>query len=142
MLKWFINKIFPKTGFIAGAFDIIHPGYIKMFKEAKDNCNILVIGLHIDPSLERDKPKPILSIEERKEILYSIKYIDRIIEYSTEEDLLKLTKKINPDILFLGDDYKDKKHNGLKLGIKTYFISRDHGWSTTKLKQELIKCQK
>ena len=67
-------------GIIAGAFDVIHPGYIKMFKEAKQHCDSLVILLHTDPSIERpEKLKAVLSTNDRKDILMSIKYIDDVI---------------------------------------------------------------
>jgi glycerol-3-phosphate cytidylyltransferase len=134
----FNKSVKPNKGFIAGAFDLLHPGYIKMFKNAKENCEHLIVGLHVDPSLERNKVKPILSKEERFEILSSIKFIDEIIFYETEEDLLNLISNLSIDILFLGDDYAGQNHNGKKLNIQTHFISRDHGWSTTKLKN-LIK---
>lgn len=133
------NKIVePMNGFIAGAFDVIHPGYIKMFKEAKQYCEFLIVGLHEDPSIENGKAKPILSLDERKEILSSIKFIDEIVPYKTESELLELIKQKYIKILFLGDDYKNVNHNGIKLNIKTQFINREHGWSTTKFKN-LIK---
>lgn len=133
------NKfIQPISGFIAGAFDVIHPGYIKMFEEAKKYCDFLTVGLHIDPSIENGKSKPILSLEERKEILTSIKFVDEIIPYGTESELIELIQKKSIKILFLGDDYKNTNHNGIKLNIKTHYINREHGWSTTKFKN-LIK---
>lgn len=131
----FNKSVLPKVGFTAGAFDVIHPGYIKMFKEIKDHCDILMVGLHEDPSIERDKMSPVLNVDDRIQILDSIKFIDKIVVYSKEDHLLEVIKNINPDILFLGDDYRDKFHNGLKLKIKTFFCNRDHGWSTTKFKK-------
>lgn len=123
-------------GLIAGAFDIIHPGYIDMFEEAHNNCDILVIALHDDPTIERpEKLKPILSYDDRCKILSSIKYIDRIYPYDTEEDLINLIKTVKPDIRFLGDDYKGKKYTCDDLGIETFFFNRNHGWSTTKFKK-------
>ncbi len=130
----------PKIGFIAGAFDVIHPGYIHMFELAKKNCEYLVVGLHNNPSIERGKPKPILSKEERKKILTSLKYVDEVFFYNTESELISLTENVKPDILFLGDDYIGKDHNGLKLNINTFFIPRKHGWSATKFKK-MIKEQ-
>lgn len=134
----FNKTVEPMNGFIAGAFDVIHPGYIKMFKEAKQHCEFLIVGLHEDPSIENGKTKPILSLDERKEILSSIKFIDEIVPYKTESELLELIKQKYIKILFLGDDYKNVNHNGIKLNIKTHFINREHGWSTTKFKN-LIK---
>jgi glycerol-3-phosphate cytidylyltransferase len=124
-----------KKGVIAGNFDIIHPGYIKMFKECKENSEEFIILLHTDPSIERpEKLKPILSVEERDEILMSIKYIDNIFTYTTENDLIELLKLLKPDVRFLGDDYKEKKFTGCDLNIPIYYLDRSHGWSTTKFK--------
>jgi|ETNvirenome_6_85_1030632.scaffolds.fasta_scaffold03515_6 glycerol-3-phosphate cytidylyltransferase len=128
-----------KVGFIAGSFDIIHPGYIKLFKEAKQHCNYLIVGLHEDPTFERkNKIKPILSVEERKEILLSLKYVDEVFVYNTEEELYNILKETNIDIRFLGEDYRQKEYTGYDLNIPIYFCSREHGWSTTKIKH-LIK---
>jgi glycerol-3-phosphate cytidylyltransferase len=125
-----------KIGFIAGSFDVIHPGYISMFVEAKQYCEHLVVGMHIDPSIERpEKLPPVLSWVERYSILNSIKYIDAISFYNTEEDLVNLLSIVKPDIRFLGDDYKDKPHTGDKLNIPIHYLDRSHGWSTTKFKK-------
>lgn len=98
-------KLKNRIGVIAGNFDVIHPGYIKMFKECKENCDLFYILLHTDPTIERpDKLKPILSVEERDEMLMSIKYIDNIFTYTTERDLVELLELLNPNVRFLGDD--------------------------------------
>ena len=73
-------------GVIAGNFDVIHPGYIEMFKEMNKHCTVLIVLLHTDPSIERPhKLKPILSSDDRKEMLESIKYVDDVIRYTYEE---------------------------------------------------------
>jgi glycerol-3-phosphate cytidylyltransferase len=124
-----------KVGVIAGNFDVIHPGYIKMFKECKSKCDRFVILLHTDPSIERPhKLKPILSVDERIEILESIKYITDVHTYTYETELIELLKGIQPDIRFLGDDYKGKTYTGYELNIPVHYLNRDHGWSTTKFK--------
>ena len=115
-------------GVIAGNFDIIHPGYIKMFKECKQNCDNFIILLQTDPTIERpEKLKPILSIQERIETLNSIKYIDMVVKYTTESDLIGLLKFLKPNIRFLGDDYKGKPYSGDDLGIPIHYINRSHG---------------
>lgn len=125
-----------KVGVIAGNFDVIHPGYIKMFKECKERCERFVILLHTDPSIERPhKLKPILSVDERIEILESIKYITDVHTYTYETELVELLKGIKPDIRFLGDDYKGKTYTGYELNIPVHYLNRDHGWSTTKFKK-------
>ena len=125
-----------KTGVIAGNFDVIHPGYIKMFKECKSYCKQFIVLLHTDPSIERPhKLKPILTKEERTEILTSIKYIDGIAYYTYEKELVELLKRLSPDIRFLGDDYRGRTYTGFELDIPVHYLNRDHGWSTTKFKK-------
>ena len=122
-------------GVIAGNFDVIHPGYIYMFDECKSNCKEFVVLLHEDPTLERpEKCKPILSVEERTNILLSIKTIDNVITYKTESDLYEILKEMNPGVRFLGDDYIGKSFTGDDLEIPIHYLNRDHGWSTTKYK--------
>jgi len=127
-----------KTGIIAGNFDIIHPGYIAMFKECWKNCDDFIVLLHTDPSIERpNKLKPILSTEERVEMLKCFRQIDDVHTYTTEAELYELIKEVNPDIRFLGEDYKDKDYTGKDLDITVHWIGRDHGWSTTKFKLQI-----
>jgi glycerol-3-phosphate cytidylyltransferase len=123
-------------GVIAGNFDVMHPGYIKMFKEAASKCDCLVVLLHTDPSIERpEKLKPILSVEERKEMLLELKSVDGVIQYTYEAQLLDLLKLGDFKIRFLGDDYLYKPFTGDDLKIPTYYLNRSHGWSTTKFKK-------
>lgn len=130
---WFDNKEYD-TGFVAGAFDVIHPGYIEMFNFCNQKCRNLIIGLHADPSINGKKMKPILTVEERKRMLLSLKGVQDVIPYDTEEMLFDILthKKIN--VRFLGDDYKDKSYTGDGLNIPVVFISREHNWSATKYK--------
>lgn len=124
------------VGVIAGNFDVIHPGYIYMFNECKKHCDILLLLLHDDPSIERpEKIKPILSLEERIMVLSSLNQIDQIITYQTESDLYEILKKTKIDIRFLGDDYRDKPFTGDDLEIPIHYLDRSHGWSTTKFKK-------
>ena len=120
-------------GFIAGAFDVIHPGYIYMFQEAKEYCDHLVVGLHVDPEAN-GKLKPILTLTERTSILKCITLVDEIQAYKGEDGLYSLLKIVDPDVRFLGEDYKGKKFTGEDLNIQTVFLNRKHGWSTTKFK--------
>ena len=133
-------------GVIAGNFDVIHPGYIKTFKECKENCDHFTILLHSDPTIERpNKLKPILSVDERIEVLSSIKYIDDIKVYTYEEELIKLLEDNKFNIRFLGDDYIGKSFTGIELNIDIHYLSRSHGWSTTKFKKliaDTIKTKK
>ena len=133
-------------GVIAGNFDVIHPGYIKTFKKCKENCDHFTILLHTDPSIERPhKLKPILSIDERIEILRSIKYIDDVKVYTFEKELIELLKSGEFNLRFLGDDYIGQSFTGKELNIELHYVSRSHGWSTTKFKKliaETIKTKK
>ena len=127
-------------GVIAGNFDVMHPGYIKMFKEAATYCDCLIVMLHTDPSIERPhKLKPILSVDERIEMLSELKSICDIIIYTYEAQLLDLLKMGEFDIRFLGDDYRGKPFTGDNLNIPIHYLNRDHGWSTTKFKTLIAK---
>ena len=130
-----MNQMY-NMGVIAGNFDVMHPGYIKMFKECKTYCKQLIVLLHIDPSIERpEKLKPILTKQERTEILTSIKFINGIAYYTYEKELVDLIYRLNPDIRFLGDDYRGKTYTGFELDVPIHYLNRDHGWSTTKFKK-------
>lgn len=132
-----------KKGFTAGNFDIIHPGYIKLFKECKENCDHFTILLHTDPSIERpEKLKPILSTEERIEQLQCNVNIDAVLVYTYEKELLEIIQANHFDIRFLGDDYVNKSYTGDQLGIPVHYINRDHGWSTTKFKKSIAESLK
>ena len=129
-----------KKGFVAGNFDVIHPGYIKMFKECKANCDKFTVLLHSDPSIERpDKLKPILNLNERIEVLSSIKFVDDIKSYTYETELYELIKNGGYSVRFLGDDYRNKSFTGDDLNIHIHYLNRDHGWSTTKFKNLIAK---
>lgn len=128
-----------KTGFIAGTFDILHPGYIYTFKRCKHYCDYLYVALQDDPNVYRQKISPILSLHERQFALKSIKFIDEIVVYKTENDLIEVLDHIRPNIRFLGDDYIDRKKEittGKHVSSIVY-IERDHGWSTTRLKYDI-----
>lgn len=132
-------------GVIAGNFDVLHPGYIAMFKEIRTKCDCLVVLLHTNPSIERpEKLKPILSTDERKEMLLSIRYVDDVVRYTYEEQLLDLLKMGEFNVRFLGDDYLNKPFTGDNLKLPIHYLNRDHGWSTTKYKkliyESILKC--
>ena len=128
----------PEIGIIAGNFDVLHPGYLKMFQEIENHCEKLFILLHDDPTIERpEKKKPILSVDERREMLKQFTWHHTILTYNTEAELLFLIKSINPDVRFLGDDYIDKDYTGKEIGTLIHWIDRSHGWSTTKFKQAI-----
>ena len=125
-----------KKGIIAGAFDVIHPGYIRMFKDAKEHCNHLTVALHQDPSVARiNKLQPVQTVEERKEILLALRYIDDVVVYQEEETFLSYLKNYN--IRFLGTDYIDGSYSGKDILIDIVWLNREHSYSSTKLKTDI-----
>jgi glycerol-3-phosphate cytidylyltransferase len=125
-----------KKGVICGNFDVIHPGYIAMFKEMSENCDWLTVLLHSDPSIERPhKLKPILSVEDRIKVLMGLKGVKEVLSYTYENELYELLKEGRYTIRFLGDDYIDKPFTGVDLNAWIHYLNRDHGWSTTKFKK-------
>jgi glycerol-3-phosphate cytidylyltransferase len=130
-------------GLIAGSFDLVHPGYIRMFKDAKSVCNTLVIALQGDPTIERpNKCKPVQSLEERIEILQALRYVDQVVTYNTESELLELLKRTPHDVRILGTDYVNKSFTGDSLNKEVYYHNRDHDYSLTDLKEKIYQERK
>lgn len=131
-----------KVGIVTGAFDIIHPGYIRLFKDAKRVCSYLIVALHVDPSIERPKTKykPVFSKEERLEILMSIRYVDEVRFYNTEDELVLLLMEIKPDVRIMGTDYCGGRITGHNIST-IYYHRRTHNWSETRVRK-LIKEEK
>jgi glycerol-3-phosphate cytidylyltransferase len=127
-----------KIGFTASCFDLLHAGHCLMLKDAREQCDWLVVALQSDPSIDRpEKNQPIQSLDERKIQLESLKYVDQIELYETEEDLVFLLKKIKPDVRILGTDYKNKDFTGQELNIEIFFHERNHPWSTSELRKRI-----
>ena len=132
-----------KKGIIAGAFDVIHPGYIEMFRDAKTYCNHLTVALHLDPSIERDiKLKPVHTKEERKEILLALKDVDEVVYYEVENGFLNYLKSGDYHIRFLGTDYIKGNYTGKDIPIDIVWLNRNHDYSTTRLKTLIYKSVK
>ena len=135
-----------KTGFVASSFDIYHPGYTLMLKEARDHCDYLIAALHDDPKWERqDKNSPIMSLHERFLVLKSIRYIDEIAVYEKESELKNLLKFYSPDVRFLGSDYKEVsplKITGYALCKNIHYIDRFHDYSSSDLRKRIYKAEK
>ena len=132
-----------KIGFTASTFDLLHAGHISMLREAKEHCEYLICGLQIDPSVDRPtKNSPIQTIVERQVQLSAVKYIDEIIVYRTEQDLEDILEMYHIDIRILGDEYRDKDFTGKdickKRGIQLYFNKRDHRFSSSELRKQVI----
>lgn len=130
-----------KIGFTCSTFDLLHPGHILMLKDCKNHCDYLIVGLQTDPTIDRkDKNKPIQTLEERFLMISSIKYVDEVRIYSTEEDLIKLINNIKPDIRIIGSDWEGKKITGFDLS-PIYFHNRNHSYSTTNLRKKIVDNQ-
>lgn len=128
-----------KKGFTCSAFDLLHAGHILMLKEIRGQCDFLVVGLQSDPTIDRpEKNKPIETLEERKIKLEGCRYVDEIIVYNTEAELIELLKKVNPDVRFLGEDWRGKHFTGDDLPIQIIFNSRDHSYSSTDLRERIL----
>ena len=130
------NKI---VGFTCSCFDLLHAGHILMLKDAKKQCDYLIVALQTDPTIDRPKSKnkPIQTLKERKIQLDAVKYIDELIVYNTEGELYKLLQKIKPDVRVLGSDYINKPFTGDDLDIKIYFHKRKHNYSTSILRKKI-----
>ena len=90
----------------------------------------------------KQKNKPIQTFKERKIQIVGCKYVDEVIEYSSEKTLYQLLKKIKPDIRILGSDWKNKEYTGHDLDIKIHWHNRDHEYSTSNLRKRVYEVEK
>ena len=127
-----------KVGFVASCFDLLHAGHCLMLKDAKEQCDYLIAALQTTPAKDRpSKNIPVQSFKERMIQLESVKYVDEILTYETERDLLFLLKKINPNVRVLGSDYLGKDFTGKNLKIPIFYHVRKHEWSTSELRKRI-----
>ena len=130
-------------GITFGSFDLCHYGHALMFEECKQYCDYLIVGVQSDPSINRpEKNLPIQSHTERMGIVSSLKFVDEVIPYNTESDLIKVLKEINPDVRILGADHEGTEYTGHELPIKCIFNTRDHGYSTSELRKRVYEAEK
>lgn len=127
-----------KTGFTCGVFDLFHAGHVLMLQECKAHCDYLVVALNkaenIDATINPDKKPPVYNIEERVLIMQACRYVDEVLTYNSEEELLEILRSRKIDVRFLGEDYRGKKITGAELNIPLYYTNRDHGLSTSRYK--------
>ena len=128
-----------KKGLVAGNFDLIHPGYVKLFEDARLNaCNYLIVALQGDPTIERPhKCKPVQTVKEREYILKSLKYVDEVIHYNTEKELLEIVMKKCYDVRIIGDDYYNRDFTGKLFEKEVYYHKRNHKHSLSDLKKRI-----
>jgi glycerol-3-phosphate cytidylyltransferase len=126
------------VGFTAGNFDIIHPGYVYTFQTAKKHCDYFMVFLQNDPSIDRtNKYVPVVPRAERYNTLMELESVDAVYSYQTEDELYNLIQFFKPDVRILGEDYIGKRFTGDDLPPKIIYTSRAHGWSTTRLKNDI-----
>ena len=130
-----------RVGIVASCFDLFHAGHVLMLMEAKENCDRLVVALQSDPTIDRpEKNKPVQALSERYIQLEACKYVDQIIPYDTEADLLNLLTGYDWDVRFLGDDYFHRDdYTGYGLDLQVKFLSRKHDYSSSSLRNRIVK---
>lgn len=140
-----------RVGFTASTFDLFHAGHYLMLKDAKAQCDVLIVGLQSDPTLDeryrvetggKNKNKPVQSFEERLIQIEGCKYVDHVIPYSTEAELLELLNELKPNVRILGSDWKGKSFTGNELNIEIHWHNRDHDYSSSNLRKRVYNAEK
>ena len=130
-----------KVGITFGAFDLFHAGHILMLQEAKTICDHLIVCIQTDPSIDRnEKNAPVQSIVERQIQVTACKYVDEIIVYDTEDDVMEILKSVDWDVRILGDEYRDQPFTGREETLdKCYFNRRPHSFSSAELRLRVVQ---
>jgi len=131
-----------KIGFTCSTFDLFHAGHIMMLKEARTQCDYLIVGMQTDPTIDRDwKNKPVQSVFERFTQLQACKYVDEVIPYATEKELIDILCSYPIDVRIIGEEYKDQQFTGYELPMAVYFNTRRHSFSTTELRNRVVEAK-
>jgi glycerol-3-phosphate cytidylyltransferase len=136
-----------RIGITFSTFDMLHAGHIAMLSEAKNHCDYLICGLQTDPTIDRptEKNPPVQSIVERQIQLAACRYVDEVVVYQTEQDLVDLLLILPVNVRILGVEYQDKqftgRHEGNKRGIELVFNGRDHSFSSSSLRRRVAKAE-
>lgn len=136
-----------KIGITFSTFDMLHAGHIAMLAEAKNHCDYLIAGLQTDPTIDRPntKNKPVQSIVERQIQLAATRYVDEVVVYQTEQDLVDLLLILPLHVRILGVEYEDKDFSGKKecesRGIELIYNSRDHSFSSSSLRKRVVEAE-
>ena len=133
-----------RTGITFSTFDLLHAGHIQMLRECKQHCDYLIVGLQVDPSIDRaDKNSPIQSLVERYTQLSGVKYIDEIVPYVYEQEVESMLQLYMPEVRIIGEDYRFKDFTGKELcrelNIEVIYNNRRHNFSTSGLRDRV--CQ-
>jgi glycerol-3-phosphate cytidylyltransferase len=139
-----MDKLNRKIGITCSTFDLLHTGHIIMLEECKKYCDFLICALQVDPTIDRsEKNKPVQSLVERYIQLDAVSYVDKIIPYSTEEELETIFASLDLDVRIIGEEYKHKEYTAKKIcqkrGIKVIYNKRDHDFSTTNLRKRIYE---
>ena len=136
-----------KIGITFSTFDLLHAGHIAMLAEARNHCDYLIAGLQTDPTIDRPdtKNKPVQSIVERQIQLASCRFVDEVVVYQTEQDLIDLLLILPIDVRILGVEYQDKDFTGksecARRNISLVFNGRDHSFSSSSLRKRVADAQ-
>jgi len=137
-----------EKGFTCGSFDLLHAGHILLLEYAKSKCKHLIVGLQVDPSVDRiQKNKPIQSLYERHLQLDACKYVDQIVVYETEKDLELICRTLDFDVRFLGKEYENQDFTGKQILLKKNpffnfeYVDRSHGFSSSELRSRISNKQ-
>lgn len=131
-------------GFTCGAFDLLHAGHVLMLEECKHHCDKLIVGLQTNPAIDRPlKNSPVQSIYERFTQLKACKYVDEIIPYDDEDDLLNLISTVPMNIRFVGKEYQHQVFTGKSfcygVDIEIYYLNRYHNYSSSELRRKVYE---
>jgi glycerol-3-phosphate cytidylyltransferase len=131
-----------KIGFTCSTFDLFHAGHIMMLKDSKEQCDYLIVGLQTDPTIDRaEKNKPVQSVFERFVQLDACKYVDEVVVYATEKELLDILQSYDIDVRIIGEEYWDKDFTGKELDMEIYYNRRKHSFSTTELRKRVQEAE-
>ena len=132
-----------KIGFTCSTFDLFHAGHVMMLEEAKKQCEFLIVGLQIDPTIDRaeTKNKPVQGVFERWAQLKACKFVDQIVPYASEKELRDILLSFPINVRILGEEYKGTEFTGHDIPMEFYFNSRKHSFSTSELKQRVIDAE-
>ena len=132
-----------KIGFTCSTFDLFHAGHLLMLEEAKKQCDYLIVGLQTDPTIDRptEKNKPVQSVFERFIQVEACKYVDKVIPYATEKELVDILLSYPIDVRILGEEYMERPFTGNNLHMEFYFNKRRHSFSTTELRQRVVSAE-
>lgn len=131
-----------KVGFTCSTFDLFHAGHVMMLREAKEQCEYLIVGLQTDPTIDRpEKNKPVQGVFERFVQLNACVHVDEIIPYATEKELRDMLLSFKIDVRILGEEYRDKQFTGHDIPMEFYFNQRRHSFSTSELRQRVLQAE-